>query len=262
MEEEEKNGDEIDTLKNNLKEIATEIQRSWLKDCDRTEYMIKLTNILKEICQKDSLEEYFSNNEELLNYFMEDFMKEVIQYILTQPVIFGDDGDNIAMELHLNIIKLFIKFHKNTKYSPLFKKIREIFYGKNNRTFLEGQDHRNENPIKKYNYAQFNKEFNSEFEKKTDKDNFQKEDEVDISIDNPHSKSSLDKKSWVRGKIKDIRDDGFIVEYCDDSPKMMSIDDCNIYPAGKKATDWEWRTNLHQYDVIDCFDRSKWSLLL
>ena len=57
--------------------------------------------------------------------------------------------------------------------------------------------------------------------------------------------------------MKDIQEGGFIVEYCDDSPKMMSIDDCNIYPAGKKTTDLEWRTNLHQYDVIDCFDRSK-----
>ena len=71
-----------------------------------------------------------------------------------------------------------------------------------------------------------------------------------MSTDNPYSKSPLDKKSWIRGKIKDIRDGGFIVEYCDDSSKMMSIDDCNIYPAGKKTADWEWRTNLYQYDVI------------
>ena len=73
--------------------------------------------------------------------------------------------------------------------------------------------------------------------KKTDKDNLQIGVEVDISTDNPHSKSSLDKKSWIRGKIKDIGEGGFIVEYCDDSPKMMSIDDCNIYPAGKKTAD-------------------------
>ena len=38
-------------------------------------------------------------------------MKKIIQYILTQTVIFGKDGDNIAIELLLNIIKLFVKFH-------------------------------------------------------------------------------------------------------------------------------------------------------
>ena len=39
---------------------------------------------------------------------------------------------------------------------------------------------------------------------------------------------------------------------------MTFVDDYNISPVGEKTTDWEWRTNLKEYDVIDCFDRSKW----
>ena len=47
--------------------------------------MIELTNMLKEILAKDSLEEYFSNDEKVLSLFMGEFMKEVLENILIQP---------------------------------------------------------------------------------------------------------------------------------------------------------------------------------
>ena len=255
---EENDGENHISLKNRLQSIANEIKTSWLRDCDRTEYMISLTKIIKEMLTKETLEEYFSNNEEVLNYFMGDCMQEVIQYILIQPIIFGDNGDEIGLELLTNINKLFLKFHKNKKYAPLFEKIRTIFNDRTTRSFFSSDDNKNNNPIKKYDIAKFNAVYNPDFCKKT-LESFKKGDEVDIPIDNESSRSNLDKKSWVRGRIKDIENDEYIVEYGESNgEKNISINDYNITKAGKKTTDWEWRLNLKKYDVIDCFDRSRW----
>ena len=118
----EENEENEKSLKQKLNEIKEEIKISWLRDCDKTEYMILLTKMLKEIQAKDSLEEYFSNNEEDLSFFMGDFFKDVLYNILIQPAIYGENGDEIGLELLLNIYKLFQKFHKNKKYAPLSKK--------------------------------------------------------------------------------------------------------------------------------------------
>ena len=59
----------------------------------------------------------------------------------------------------------------------------------------------------------FNKEYNSEFFKKDKINKFKVGDEVDILIDNKYSRQFLDKKSWVRGRIKEIKDEEYIIEY-------------------------------------------------
>ena len=59
----DENGKAADSSKlAKLKEIAKEIRESWLHDCDKTEFMIELINILKEILTKESLDEYFSED--------------------------------------------------------------------------------------------------------------------------------------------------------------------------------------------------------
>ena len=255
----EENEENEKSLKQKLNEIKEEIKISWLRDCDKTEYMILLTKMLKEIQAKDSLEEYFSNNEEDLSFFMGDFFKDVLYNILIQPVIYGENGDEIGLELLLNIYKLFQKFHKNKKYAPLFENIRQIFSQEKRHDFFTCTDQRNRNPIKKYNFMDFNKEYNSEFFKKDKINKFKVGDEVDIPIDNKDSKNYLDKKSWVRGRIKEIKDDEYIIEYGEEDETInISINDYNIYPVGNKTKDWDWRTSLKKYDVIDGFDRGKW----
>ena len=122
----EKNDNNI-SLKEKLQKIVLEIKLSYTKNCDKTEYMISLTNMIKEMIKKETLEEYFSNNYENLNYFIEECIEDIIKYILIQTNIQGNNGDEIALDLLSNINKLFIKFHNNTKYSSLFEKIRKIF---------------------------------------------------------------------------------------------------------------------------------------
>ena len=73
------NENEADSSKfKRLKKIAEEIETSWQRDCDRTEYMSKLIDMIKEILTKGSLEEYFSEDEKLLPYFMDEFLEKVL----------------------------------------------------------------------------------------------------------------------------------------------------------------------------------------
>ena len=51
------------------------------------------------------------------------------------------------------------------------------------------------------------------------------------------------------------------MEYYDgknNKTKKISFSDLNIFPCGTKTIDWDWRSNLKPWDIIDCFDRSKW----
>ena len=239
-----------------LKNISNEIKISWYRDCDKTKYIIELTNMIKEILTKESLEEFFSNNEENLTFFMGEFLQEVIGNILIQPKIYGDNGDKIALDLLANMFKLFLKFHKNNKYSPLFEKIRFIFYREHGSTSFF-TSHRYEDNEKNYDFSHFNSKFCQGFEKIFTK-KFKIGDEIDFIIENDFSNNNLDKKSWVRGRIKDIKDGEYIIEYFEYGNKYIPIKDYNIFEKNTKTKDWDWRTSLKKYDIIDCYDRNKW----
>ena len=120
-----------------LQHLASEIRISWIRDCDKTDAMTALNNFILNILKKNnSLEEVLNQDEQLLQYFMNDFMNEVISNILNQPIVYGDNGDDIALDLLYNIYRLFLKFHKNKKYSPLFEKIRQILKEKQGQNFF------------------------------------------------------------------------------------------------------------------------------
>ena len=107
--------------------LASEIKTSWVKDTDKTDAMKKLNKFIIGILTKnETLEEVFNQDQKALQYFMADFMTEVITNILYQPIVYGKNGDDVALTLLFNIYRLFIKFHQNSKYSPLFDRIREI----------------------------------------------------------------------------------------------------------------------------------------
>ena len=250
------NQEDTDTSKlEKLQKIAEEIVTSWQRDCDRTEYMTELTDMLKEMLTKETIEEYFSNNEETFNYFMGKFFDDVIGNILTQPKVYGDNGDEIALNLLFHIYKLFLKFHKNLKYSPLFSKIRNIFHRESGSTSYF-TDHKYIDDDNNYDYRKFNSKNCAAFEKNREKFNIG--DEVDFMVENRISRNFMDKKAWVRGTIKNIEDDKYSIEYAGGEEIQIPIEDYNLCKKGTKTKDWDWRKSLKKYDVVDCFDRGKW----
>ena len=99
------------TLLEELKFIASEIRTSWARDCDKTDSMIKLNNFLLDILKNnDSLEEALNQDEKILQYFMTEFMKDVIYNITIQPIVYGENGDDIALELRWHCSWTFNKY--------------------------------------------------------------------------------------------------------------------------------------------------------
>ena len=124
--------DQDSALKKRLEKYVQEIRCSYIHDVDKTDEMIKIKNFIKSILESDeSFEHHFNDNQELLKYFMTGFLKNIISNILAQYIIYGDNGDDIAVDLLYHIYKLFLKFHKETKYSELFSTIREMIKSEN-----------------------------------------------------------------------------------------------------------------------------------
>ena len=249
-------------LKAKLEELHSNIKESWTRDCDRVESYIALNDMLKEIATKDSIEEYFSNDEAVITFFLGDFIKEVLYYILKAYTIYGENGDEIGLESLINIYNLFLKFHKNKKYSAVFELIRGIFnHDSLKHNFFESSYRDDKDSIKKYDYTKFNSEYNSEFISNSTQDKkFAVGDIVDIPIEYEQSRL-IDKNCWIRAKIQSVSDKEYTVEFYDGKTtkeKKINFSDLNIFPCGTKTADWDWRSNLKKWDLIDCYDRSKW----
>ena len=253
-----------------LQHISSEINTIWLTNSDKIDEMKKLISFLDDILSKDvPLEDIFNQNENLLQYFMNNFMNEIISSILKQSVVYNENGDDIALDLLYHIYKLFLKYHKNKKYAPLFERIREIINTEYHiPSFFDSQNEpraqimKNDNPKKRYNFFNFNHEFCSDYiDKSKESENmFKAGDKVDILI-NHEGRLSIDKKAWIRGKIKSLDEENY--SYIVESPELdydmkIQFGSSEIVPEGKKTVDWEWRRNLKKDEIIDCFDRNKW----
>ena len=264
-----KNSD--NNLPNELAYLASEIKTSWTRDTDKTDAMQKLNNFITDILSKNEpLEESLNKDEKLLQYFMTGFMNEVLTNILYQPIVYGKNGDDIALVLLCNIYKLFLKFHQNLKYSPLFERIREIVNIENGEYHffctpneLNGQTLRIDNPKKRYLFCDFNRLHISDFmdKVKLEESIFKEGDNVDILVPDKKARNPISKKAWIRGTIKSVDRENNV--YYIESPLaeeeiIKKIGSNEILPQGVKTGDWEWRRNLKQYDVIDCFDRNTW----
>ena len=258
-------------LINKLQKSFQEIRLSYLHDIDKTEEMIKIQSFLQNISDSNEpLEHHLNNDEETFKFFVNNFLKEVISNITVQNIVYGDNGDEIAVDLLYHIYKLFLKFHKNTKYNQLFEIIREIIKPETSlpnffKPFIEQRinNQKVENIKRRYNSYNFNKIFYKECmdTSKSLEALFNIGDKVDVLIISKKSRQQLDKRAWVRGVVESIDEEHmqYIVQ-CEKINEKVKIQmgGGEIAKEGEKTKDWEWRINLKKYDVVDCYDRSKW----
>lgn len=116
------------------------------------------------------------------------------------------------------------------------------------------------NEKKKYTYDIFNQIFCSEFiGNNKQQPLYEKGDYVDILINHSYSRTQIDQTAWVRGKIKKVENGLYYVNYNGEEKEItFPIGSKKIQPKGKKTADWEWRTNLKKYDLVDVYDRDQW----
>jgi hypothetical protein len=119
-----------------MESIETEIHISWLKDTEKINELLELKKILIEILNSTSIEDYFENIDSDFEYFIKRFSIETINNILRQHFIIGENGEEIALEILGNYMKIFIKFMNKPQYLPLWESVKAIF--DYNRPFYKG----------------------------------------------------------------------------------------------------------------------------
>ena len=247
---EEKEKEDSSEIYQKLERLSHQIKASFSSDTDMREYIKESTEIIKEILSKDSIEEYFNNDQKIFNYFFESFLKDLILILTHITKVDGEKGDELALDFFLHIFKLFLKFHKKEGYSFLFERIHEIF-SNNNFFFRHKYDEGKENDLNS-----FNAEYCSEFQKEIKK--FKIGEEIDFPYEDEKARYEFLKNVWLRGKIEEIMGNHFVINFCENEKKYIDKNSISIFEKGTKTKDWDWRLSLKKYDVIDCFDRNKW----
>ena len=244
-----------------LKALNEDIRVSWTKDEDKTNSMKEITTILEDINSKESLEDYFENNEKDIKYFSETFVKDIITNILSQSYVIGDEGDDIALELLFQIYRFFIVFH-DKKYSSIFEEIIRIFKNNNKSSFFYPKEasYRNiPNQKKKYTFIQFNEKFCPNFVTHQKSEVcFNKGDKVDIMMTNKNYKNKFDRNDWIRGEVREIDSDYYYIKTYEVNDILIPIGSSIIKHEGEITTDWDWRMNLKKSDLVDVYSRDMW----
>ena len=120
------NTEEKTKLRKKLEELEDDIHKSWLKDLDKVKEISEITEILNQILNMDSIEKFFENDNDF-DYFLKKFSHEVINNILRQYNVYGNNGDDVAFNLLLCYVKIFLKFFEKPAYLPLWESVKEIF---------------------------------------------------------------------------------------------------------------------------------------
>jgi hypothetical protein len=115
-----------------LEQLEDDIHKSWLKDLDKVNEMKELIRLLNKIEESESIEAFFKKEEGTqsdFEYFMKNFSRETINNILKQHFVYGENGDDVALEVLMCYLRILVKFLNQTKpiYIFLFESIKEIF---------------------------------------------------------------------------------------------------------------------------------------
>ena len=168
---------------------------------------------IKEI--NELLNKFIKDPESLNELFIADLSK-ALSIILQHSIIIGREGDELASELILKIIKIFFRIseknykNRNDISKDFFAIIRIIFneFYKHNFFVTDESDKdlviKAEKTQKDLNYVEYNKLFQSEFEIKENPIIFKQKDLVDIYVRKYNPISLNKKKEWVKGKISSI----------------------------------------------------------
>lgn len=246
------------TLRKKLEELEDEIHKGWLKDQDKVKELNDLADILEQILAKDNIEDFFEFTTDM-DYFMRRFSHETLNNILRQHLIYGDNGDEVALNVLFLYLKIFYKFMERPQYIPLWENVREIF--DYNKSYYKGTlygSNRLCNEKKLISAEKFNETMLIRKEQVTN--DITVGMEVDVLIDNKKQTSfSNEKKIWTRGKVTRIESDFFVVNVSEDPyPYFLKPGSFEYAVKGTMTKDYEWRNGLKQFENIDCYDRGRW----
>ena len=249
-----------------LTELQKEIYESWLRDTDKVKEIIETHNFLNEILKKNTMEEIesqiFNNNENHFEYFSNEFSKNVISNLLKQTVVFGENGEDCAFDVLLDYSKIFLKLltlnDKNIfKFYNILEPIKEIFDNTKDFYNLSNYQYKDKNPNskKKIEYNKYNEQY---LRKKNEilTSELKEGEEIDVLI---QDLEYFNYHVWVRGRIISIEEKTFQVKILNkDEPLELNFSSFEYAKKGSFTEDWDWRLNLKEGDIVDCYKRIKY----
>jgi hypothetical protein len=252
------NKDQKTNLRKKLEELEDDIHKSWLRDLDKVKELTELIRILEQIYQKDSIEDFFENQSDF-EYFCKKFTHETLFNILRQHIVYGDNGDEVALSVIFNYLRIFYKFMEKPQYAVLWDNMKDIFddskhyykgiiYG-TNRIYNEKKLLSSE----RYNELMLPR-------KETSTNSVTEGMEVDVLVENRKQSSfHNEKKVWTRGVVSRVESDYFVVKTAEESyPINLKFNSFEFAKKGSMTKDYEWRMGLEQHENIDCWDRGRW----
>ena len=269
--EEEKQIEEstkIDLLEK-MKEIDDAIFTAWQRDIDKVKEIIECHEFLTQIINnnetiKDIESKFFNNNEEYFTYFIQEFSPKSTKYLLLQNIVYGENGEDKALEVLLDYCKFFLKFMLNnsdndkSKLSSFIEIIKLIFnnsdqYYSNSYYYRQSQNHNSKKNTIDYN--KYNEEYLPKKYQVLSSD-LKVGDEIDVLI--PIQEFYSNNKVWVRGKINSIEERTFsVIVLNKDEPIELNFSSFDYAKKGVFTKDWEWRLNLKEGDIINCYKYNK-----
>ena len=238
------------SLRTDLENIESAIKQSWFSDIDATSQMKELLDIQQQILDNETFEGYFESKNDF-QYFIGQFTEEVLTNILRERPVPGEDGDDIALQLLVNYILFYMKFHNETALMPLWPKMRNILK-QSEHFFMQGNGHQMgqivNNPKRTINANEFNRDIYC-------CGDLQVNDRCDFYYYDMHQHNEISKHCYLRGTItnKDTEYYYIVPDVNNESEIRIDKASIDVLYEGTLTEDWEWRLSLKEYDVVDCF---------
>ena len=255
-------------LRIKLEHLENQIHISWIRDLDKTKELKEINLILESLYKTNNFEEFFNNVTPDIVYFFQKFSKEVVNNILRQPIIYGEKGDDIAIQVLTSFMKLFSSLvNKSYCAASIYETMKDIL--DHNKSFYKGTistSQKSSNEKKQLSFEKFNEMFLKKKKKsevnnngKEDQEQFKVNDIIDILINNTNVYYQFnDKKVWVRGIVKEVNELSYKIFTVEHGLLEVEKDSFSITTKGKMTKDYDWRISRNLYDNVDGFDRGKW----
>ena len=208
-----------------------------------------------------SLEIYFGDNWDKINLYFRENIRKAIYNILNIQYIKEEGADYSALNLLFSLVKLLC-IYKYNPHPELAKTIQLIFKSEINQyPFFHPREKSTINNEKKNSFWEFNKKYCSDFiiiSIAEPKFNFYQK--VLFLMENDNYVDEFDKTMWLEGKIADIDNGLYYINYFgkdDNNDKICFPLGCEGIKLIEKD-DWDWRLNLKKNDKVDAFYKGKW----
>ena len=212
---------------------------------DKTSEIIEIHDLISFILTKDEIADAFNEEKEVI-FFLNDFSQRCIINLFSQYLIYGLGKEETKLNILKDYIQLFIKHMTNEKCLKLWDNVKEIFNPE--KKIYDQERCSNDGLLKHLTYE----EFNLQYFKRKNELQLHPNKHIDILVPFPDDNRNM--KIWIRGIICNCFDESFSIKTGEPKgPYILKYNSLEYDEVGVHTQDWDFRRNLKENDIIDCF---------